>query len=70
MATDLEELKTSYSQIVARIKEVTASTQPTYSLDGVSVSRAEYLRTLMDEAKAMKELIQIEEPYWFTSQTL
>ncbi len=70
MPSDLANLKTAYSQILERIVEVTASTQPTYSLDGQSFSRTEYLAQLATQAKEMLETIQILEPYWYTSVTL
>lgn len=45
-AAALDSLNTSIAQITARIAEVTASTQPDYSIDGEQVSAGTYLTQL------------------------
>lgn len=70
MPTDIDQLKTVKSQLLARLAEVTASTQPTYSIDGQSVSRTEYMSALQERMEKINELIQVEEPFWYTSTTL
>jgi hypothetical protein len=65
--TDLATIKTN---LLARIISVTASPNPSYSIDGQSVSKNEYLRTLMDQLKAVNELILMEDPYVVVSNVI
>lgn len=53
----LTNLQTIESNLEARIIEVTASAQPNYTVNGQSFAKADYLKTLMDQLKATREMI-------------
>lgn len=64
MPTDLQNLATAKSNLISTLASITANPQPSYSLDGESVSWADYQRMLTDQIKAINELIAIEgSPY-------
>lgn len=63
-------LTTLKAQIEARLLEVTASAQPSYSIDGQSFSRAEYFQTLMDQYAAVQERIAQEDPLFEITQVI
>lgn len=48
MPTDAEQIATIKTQTLALIVTVTASANPSYSIDGVSFSKSEYLKTLQE----------------------
>ena len=58
VATDLQ---TAYEQTVTRIKEVTASNNPDYSVAGRSYSKGAYLTQLLQALKDIKTAIQVED---------
>lgn len=58
MATYRDNLITTRDQIAARLAEVTDSPKPNYSIDGQSVSWAEYFSTLTGQLEAINKLIQ------------
>ena len=49
--------------------EITANPKPSYSIDGQSISWAEYHRLLVDLIKSTGELIQLEgSPFEYSTQ--
>lgn len=48
MTTNLAQIQTIRTQTLALLVTATASMQPTYSIDGQSMSRGEYLKQLTD----------------------
>jgi len=60
MPSDLENLATVKSQIIQRLLEITTNPQPSYSLDGESVSWGDYQRLLLDQLKGIREQIALE----------
>jgi len=58
----LDDLKTTRDNLAARMADITGSHFPTVSINGKSVSKAEYLKTLSDEFKAINELIIMIDP--------
>jgi len=70
MATNLENLETIKSNLLTALASITASPKPTYSIDGQSVSWGDYYRSLMDQVKAVNELINMESPYIVVSQVM
>lgn len=63
MATDLENLKTIRSNLIAALLADSADPQPTYSLDGESISRQEWRKGVQEQIKEYTELIITEEPF-------
>lgn len=57
----IDDLRTAYAQVCQRIVELTASAQPTVSIDGETVNTAEYLQTLLEARERLKKAIQDEE---------
>lgn len=60
MATPLASLQAAYSALAANLATVLASPQPNYSVDGESVSWADYVAMLTDKMRALKIQIQLE----------
>lgn len=58
--SDLSSLQTAKSNLIARYEEVTANPQPTYSVDGQSVSHDAYRRSLLDEIARVNALLARE----------
>ena len=56
MATARENLATARDQVALRIKEVTSSPKPDYSIDGKSVSWASYLDMLLRQYAELEKL--------------
>lgn len=54
---DTTKLELAKAQILDRIVEITASPKPSYSIDGQSFSWNEYLKTLLEQVKALDEII-------------
>lgn len=54
---DTTKLELARTQILDRIVEITASPKPSYSIDGQSFSWNEYLKTLLEQVKALDEVI-------------
>ena len=57
--TDANNLATAYGNVCALIAQVTASAQPSYSENGRSVSKTEYLAMLIDKQKALLQALQM-----------
>lgn len=70
MATVLENLKTARDNIGEKIAELSANPKPTYSVNGVSFSHAEYLKGLQDSLDSLTTQILRYEPYCYVSQVL
>lgn len=60
MATDLANLQTAYSQTIARLVAVTASTNMTYTVDGETYNKTEYMQALSAQIEVLKKAIQAE----------
>lgn len=58
MATALENLTTARDNICARLAEVTASARPNYSIDGETVSHADYIDMLNRQLETVNKQIQ------------
>jgi hypothetical protein len=59
--TDLQEIK---SNIIARLKEITAKPKPSYDIEGQEVRWQEYFDSLTKRLKDLNELIALEDgPY-------
>lgn len=58
------------SNIVARLKEVTASAKPSYSIDGQSYSHTEYFQALIAQLKQIDELIAASDPLFEITQVI
>lgn len=54
----LDDLQASYNQVAARIKEITATPNPTVSIDGESINKTEYLEALTRQLLEIKKAIQ------------
>lgn len=64
MATDLENLLTIRSNLLAALADISANPKPTYSINGQSVSHNEHRRSLLEEVKSINALIvQADGPY-------
>ena len=55
--SDLSDLKVIKSQLIARLKEVTAKRKPSYDIDGQDVSWTEYTRMLREQINETRILI-------------
>lgn len=54
----LEELTTIRDQVIARMKAITESPKPTYSIDGESYSWESYFSMLSNQVKTIEESMQ------------
>ncbi len=71
MAADpLTQAVTLRDNYLQALVDDSASPQPTYSLDGESVSREAWRDNLLKLVKEMNELIQIYQPFELRSQVL
>lgn len=69
MATDLQNLQASRSNLITALVAATADPKPNYSINGQSVSWADYLKMLRSEISAMEQLIAAEDgPYEVVAQ--
>lgn len=64
MPSVLDNLNTAYANVAVLLAEVTASNQPTYTENGRTVQRAEYLQILEQRLLGLKQAIQREESPW------
>jgi hypothetical protein len=55
--TRLQKLEKARDQITDRLVEITASTQISYSMEGKSVSKTEYMEALTRQLKELDELV-------------
>lgn len=53
----LEDLTAAYTNVCARVKEVTEEKKPTYTIDGQTVLWGQYLTKLMETARALRDEI-------------
>lgn len=68
MASEEQMLKTIRSQTLAMIQQLTESPKPSYSVDGQTVSWADYLEQLRSTATWCDEQLQTAEPFEFVSR--
>lgn len=66
--TDQEQLQTARSQLVARLLELTTKPQPSYSIDGQSVSMTEYQQFLLDGIRKLDEVLAGGDPLFELTQ--
>jgi hypothetical protein len=67
----LEDLQQSITNLDAQIVAVTANPQPNYSSGDESYSWADYLKMLIEQRKALMELVQsVDDPVWATSESV
>jgi hypothetical protein len=67
-ATNAENAGTSYAQITAQIALVTATLGPNITVDGVTIDRAGYYRTLLELQKAaLAALVAAQGPFTICS---
>lgn len=59
--SDLSDLQEIKSNMIARLKEVTAKPKANYSIDGQSVNWADYTEMLREQIKEITDLINLEE---------
>jgi hypothetical protein len=60
---DLTNLQTIRSQVLETLANDTMNPQPSYSLDGESVSRTEWRNGMIDRIEQLNKLIQMENPF-------
>lgn len=66
----LADLQAALDDLDAKIAEVAANPKPNYSIDGESVSHADYFSSLIANRKALLEVLSQEAgPIWETSQS-
>ena len=63
MASNLENLKTARANLLAKLAEVSADPKPSYNIDGQSVQWSQYYKMLTDQAGALLDAINNEEPF-------
>lgn len=67
MATDLENLQTRRSAILAELASLTSSRnggRPTYSIDGQMIDHVGYRKSLLEELKSLNEMLSaIQGPF-------
>jgi hypothetical protein len=68
MATAAQNLQTAVDNISAKIAEVSANPKPNYSIDGQSVSHADYFRMLTEQYGVLNELIAAGTPFEITTE--
>ena len=68
MPSDLEQLRTIQSQTLAIIAQVTADPKPDYTLDGQTVSWADYLARLRDTVDWCERKLAGHEPFEIRSR--
>jgi hypothetical protein len=70
MPTILENIQTARENIAATLADITANPKPTYSVDGLSVSWADYFKMLTELDKSLRDAETMEDPYIIQSQVL
>lgn len=66
-ASDLETIK---SNLITALKTASANPKPNYSIDGQSVSWADYIKMLNDQITAVNLQINNETPYEYETRIL
>lgn len=70
-AAALANIQTSIQQVSALIVQITANPQPSYSVQGVSVSWSEYLAQLTEQLNKFMELqVILSGPYQLVTQAV
>lgn len=70
-AVALANIQTSIQQVSALIVLITANPQPSYSVQGVSISWAEYLAQLTEQLNKFMELqVLLSGPYQLVTQAV
>lgn len=65
----LNALKVSRDQLAATLQDITSNPSPSYSLDGESISWAEYKTGLINDIEKLNQLILVaQSPYWKVSK--
>ncbi len=70
MASDAEQLRQIRSQTLAILAEMTARPKPSYTIDGQSVSWADYLARLQATVDWCEQKLSGEEPFEIRSQAV
>lgn len=65
---ELDDLVAARANIAARLKEITATPKPSYSVDGQSFSWAEYLAELQRSYDNLSKLIGAQSEYFEQTQ--
>jgi cytochrome c556 len=63
-----ENLQTAKESIAAKLAAAAAAVGPSYSVDGQSVDRVAYMRSLREEMEAINALLTQEEPFEIRSE--
>lgn len=63
----LDDLKTARDNVVAKLLTITENPKPNYSIDGQSISHADYLSKLIESEKALTQRITELEPFLYVS---
>jgi hypothetical protein len=66
----LDQLKTAYGNVITALVAAALTPKPNYSIEGQSVSHGEYMRMLIDSAKAILEMWTSLEPYEIRTGTM
>lgn len=65
----LTDLQTAYNNVASQLASITANPAPSYSVQGVSISAAEYIAMLTERLDKIQEQIVIQGgPYQLISQ--
>jgi len=70
MPTSVEYLTTAKAGYLAALAADSANPKPDYSIDGQTVSRAQWREGLLRQTKELNTLIQMEDPYELRGQTI
>lgn len=62
MATNLETLQATYTQLVNNLAEVLANPRPNYSIDGVSLDFGAYYELLMSKLERLRMIPGVAPP--------
>lgn len=66
--SDLDQLRTIRTNLLARLAEMTTSPKPNYSLDGESYAWADLFERYMRQLEAVNALLAGQEPFEFHSR--
>jgi hypothetical protein len=68
--TNAASLAEQKSNLLAALLADSLKPKPDYSIDGQTVSRSQWRKSLLDGIKEIDELIQVADPYELRGQTL
>lgn len=54
----IDDLREAYTNMAARLKEITATPKPTYTIDGQTVLWGQYQRLLLEQMKNLRAEIE------------